>query len=169
MDLAEGELGLRVDFIPYNMKDQVKNSSFINICSTQNASFQEMGALAIEGITEEKMLTGTSTKSTPPHQRIKEQPEIIRIEKSDTPKINKWWILFYKDQQEDVNVFIDDKMQQYLKQHYPTTVKPIRTANPIAKGTPRTPHLHANTLLRWLQERAPSHVLKTPPPTGPHA
>ena len=119
LELNEGALGQGVEFIPYQMKIQMPNASFEGLYTLQNEATDNTGAISIVG-TPETILTGTTADGKQSLQNwILKQPNMARIKQSDTPRINKWWLIHQKANAGLVQAFVDDELHSHLKTNYP--------------------------------------------------
>ena len=108
-----------MQFIPYQMKIQMPNASFKGLYTLQNEATDNTGAISIVGIPETTM-TGTIVDGKQSLQHwIMKQPNIFSIEQSDTPRINKWWLIHRKENVGVVQAFVDNKLHSHLKTNYP--------------------------------------------------
>ena len=92
MTAPPGKLGKGVEFIPYQLSSIWSPSEYLQLYQQQNRYIEEVGATAIQGVSEWTMQTqGNEGKTL--HQFLVENPKVLSVEKSDTPQQEKWWIL----------------------------------------------------------------------------
>jgi hypothetical protein len=118
----------------------------------------------MEDIQEEEQITL--------QQYLLSNSQILSIEKSDTPQVNKWWILTKKTDLQKVTEFLNTDMVHYMSFVNPiqrpyTPPNQITTNRIMAPETDKNVTKFSQRLKNRLQQRPKlNQIIQTPPQTG---
>ena len=112
-------MGEQVEFIPYSVLKNLRSPDIKTIFHLQNEVIINNGAIAIQGIPENIMTAEIETDQTL-LQWFLDQPHIQQVKKSDTPGVQKWWIITKKDQLETVIDYLNHTVHSKLQFFRPT-------------------------------------------------
>ena len=174
MQINQHALGKNVEFVPYQLRSVWPLQDYQNLFYQQNQYIQDVGAIAIQGITRDYMQYYDEEEKVTVQQFLLSHEKILSIEKSNTPTINKWWIMIKKEDTEEITKYLNTDMVRYMQ-----------TIQPVGTKTPYTPpkNIETNTFTnaesnqqvqefsKILKQRikirpTPGKILQTPPSTG---
>ena len=114
MHASQHALGKQVEFVPYQLKSMWSIEEYKNLFYQQNQYIEDVGAIGIQGITEETLQhIDEEDKVTVQHFLLSHE-KILSIEKSNTPNLNKWWILVKKEHIKEVTSYLNSDMVTYM-------------------------------------------------------
>lgn len=165
--LAQSALGKLVEFVPYSLRKHLPGGSFRDIFSTQNQFIEELGVIPVKGLPRAVMEAQYGPERQPFHKWLTDTQYINSVEPSNTPTINKWWILIQKKNHTTVQTLLTTTIKDQLQTIHPTMedyqadIQHDHYSDPIP---PPTTHLTA--LMARLSTRTPSTPLLQPKTTG---
>ena len=174
MQAPQHALGKQVEFVPYQLKSIWSIEEYKNLFYQQNQYIQDVGAIGIQGITEDTMQHFDEVEQVTIQQFLLSHEKILSIEKSNTPKLNKWWIIVKKDHLQEVTKYLNTDMVQYMNMHTPYGSKQryIPPKDTTELEFPNiTEHKNVSNFSDLLKQRLqarpkPTPSLSQPPQTG---
>ena len=119
MQAPQHALGKHVEFVPYQLKSMWSIEEYKNLFYQQNQYIQDVGAIAIQGVTEATMQQIDEVEQVTIQQFLLSHEKILSLEKSNTPNLNKWWVIAKKEHLQEVTTYLNTEMVQYMNMHTP--------------------------------------------------
>ena len=169
MEAHPHSLGKNVEFIPYQLSSLWEQHEYVQLFLQQNQYITDVGAVAIQNITSQTMENIQEEEQITLQQYLLSNSQILSIEKSDTPQVNKWWILTKKTDLQKVTEFLNTDMVHYMSFVNPiqrpyTPPNQITTNRIMAPETDKNVTKFSQRLKNRLQQRPKlNQIIQTPP------
>lgn len=106
--------GKRVEFRPYQLSEIWSKEDYMNLFHQKSKYIDDIGAVAFHGVTE-WFMDQESGEEQSLQQFLLTHEKIISIEKSDTPRQGKWWVLAKKEDLEEVTKFLNTDVVSFME------------------------------------------------------